>query len=196
MIVVDGDRHGTTLNAIRDPRVLKVRSPAGRGVQMNAGAGRASGELLLFLHVDTALPPGGVDTLLAAMAAGNRVGGAFNLGIESDRPALRLIERVGGLRSRITRLPYGDQAIFIRKPVFQQLGGFSEIPLMEDVDLMRRVRHRGWPILILDPKVRTSPRRWEREGIFYGTLRNWTLISLYLMGVSPHRLARHYRCAA
>lgn len=160
---------------------------------MNAGAQRASGDLLLFLHADTILPPGGIRTLLETMGPSGRVGGAFDLDIASNRPALRLIARMGSLRSRVTRIPYGDQGIFIRRAAFQALGGFSDIPLMEDVDLMRRIKRRGWPILILPLRVRTSPRRWEREGIVYGTLRNWTLILLYLTGVSPDRLARYYR---
>ncbi len=194
VIVVDGDDRAGTLAVIDDPRVVQVRSPAGRAKQMNAGADRAGGDLLLFLHADTFLPPDGLGLIRRALTGSGRIGGAFDLGIDSRRISLRLIEIVGGLRSRITRLPYGDQALFIRKNRFEQLGGFSEVPLMEDVDLMRRIKRRKWPIAILPQKVCTSPRRWEREGVLYGALRNWTLLTLYLMGVSPVRLARHYRC--
>ena len=193
MIVVDGEDQSGTLAAIADPRVVQVRSPAGRARQMNAGAAWAGGDLLLFLHADTFLPPGGLRLIQRALDTSDRVGGAFDLGIDSRRFSLKLIEIVGGIRSRITRLPYGDQALFIRKNRFEQLGGFSEVPLMEDVDLMRRIKRRKWPIAILPQKVCTSPRRWEREGVLYGTLRNWILLTLYLMGVSPVRLARHYR---
>ncbi len=193
VIVVDGDVRAGALSVIADPRVVQVHSPAGRGKQMNAGAARAGGDLLLFLHADTILPPGGLRLVQRALAASDRVGGAFDLGIDSRRFSLKLIEIVGGIRSRITRLPYGDQAIFIRKNRFEQLGGFSDVPLMEDVDLMRRIKRRKWPIAILPQKVRTSPRRWEREGVLYGALRNWTLLTLYLIGVSPVRLARYYR---
>jgi GT2 family glycosyltransferase len=97
------------------------------------------------------------------------------------------------LRSRLTRIPYGDQTIFIKKTVYQELGGFRDIPLMEDVDLMRRLKRAGGRIVILPQKAVTSPRRWQKEGIVYCTLRNWFLIVLYLFGVPPQRLARFYR---
>ncbi len=193
IVVVDGDGQGGTLARIDDPRVFKILSPSGRSLQMNAGAAIASGDILLFLHADTILPANGLAFIRQRMREPDWIGGAFDLGIDSNRLSLRLIEWVGALRSRMTRIPYGDQAIFIRKEAFRTLGGFSEIPLMEDVDLMRRIKRRKWPIVILPQKIRTSSRRWECEGVLYGTLRNWTLLALYMMGVSPARLARYYR---
>jgi hypothetical protein len=127
------------------------------------------------------------------MENGEVVAGAFDLGIRSGRPVFRLIETAASLRSRITRVPYGDQAIFIRKDYFHATEGFREIPLMEDVELMRRIRKAGDRISIIPERVRTSPRRWEKEGVLFCTLRNWTLITLYFLGVPPEKLARFYR---
>jgi rSAM/selenodomain-associated transferase 2 len=192
IIVADGDTEGSTLKAIRDPRVKKIPSEKGRGKQMNTGAHLASGDVLLFLHADTELPPAGLTRIGAVMGEHDCVGGSFDLGIGSDRPCFRLIERAANLRSRITRMPYGDQAIFLRRDYFLGLGGCRELPLMEDVDLMRRVRQSGGKIRIISDTVKTSARRWEGEGMLYCTLRNWTLMLLWRMGASPERLARFY----
>jgi hypothetical protein len=121
------------------------------------------------------------------------VGGAFDLGILSDRNIFRITECYVGLRTRITRVPFGDQGIFLRKEHFDRIGGYREIPIMEDVELMTRVRKAGGRICMIPAKVTTSPRRWEREGIVRGTLRNWMLQFLYFVGVPPERLARFYR---
>jgi rSAM/selenodomain-associated transferase 2 len=192
VIVVDGAEEADTLHAVRDGEVRGVRSARGRGAQMNRGAEAAQGDVLLFLHADTALPPGGLKAIIAAMEGGCFVGGAFDLGIDGRGVMFRLIERVASLRSRITRVPYGDQAIFIRRDFFRSLGGYKEMALMEDVDLMRRVKRGGGAIFILPERVRTSGRRWSREGPVRCTLRNWAIVILYLLGVSPERLARRY----
>ncbi len=192
VIIVDGNQSQNTLKAIFRGDVKKIASFKGRGAQMNAGAAVAKGKILLFLHADTLLPPPALDQILLTLKQPDIVGGAFDLGINSNRWGFRLIETVASLRSRITRIPYGDQAIFIKKTVFERLGGFGEIPLMEDVDLMQRVKKTGQKIAIIPLKVLTSPRRWEKEGLLFSTLRNWILISLYLLGVSPQRLAKFY----
>lgn len=193
IIVADGDPQGGTLNAIKDDRVTGVPSGKGRGRQMNKGAAAATGEILLFLHADTFLPSGAFEKITSVMRTGRYAGGAFDLGIDSGRTALRIVEQAASLRSRITRIPYGDQAIFIRRDIFQAMGGFMDFPIMEDVDLMQRVKKAGRPIIIISHKVRTSPRRWEKEGVVYCTVRNWTLVTLYMLGVSPEKLARFYR---
>lgn len=196
IIVVDGDRRRETLNEIRRisriPVIPEV-SEKGRGIQMNAGARQATGEILLFLHADTRLPLQGLHRIRFAMSDPEVMGGAFDLGIDSKRRIFRILERVASIRSRLTRIPYGDQAIFIRSSFFREIGGFQDIPIMEDVDLMRRIKRAGGSIVFLPEKVRTSPRRWEREGIMRGTLRNWSLLVLYLFGASPVNLARYYR---
>jgi uncharacterized protein len=192
IIVVDGDPRGSTLVRLIDPAPLRLTAPRGRALQMNAGAAVAGGEILLFLHADTILPLDGFERIRRAVAGG-ALAGAFELAISSRRPSLNLIARVTSLRTRLTRVPFGDQAIFIRADYFKDLGGYAPIPLMEDVELMRRIKHRGDTVHILPAKVHTSPRRWEREGVLRCTLRNWTLRLLYGAGVSPDHLVRFYR---
>ena len=194
IIIADGDLKGSTIQAISDSSVKKVISEKGRGIQLNTGADVATGEILIFLHADTALPAKAleqVDTLIRR--DGEYIGGAFDLRIDSDRLAYRLIEKAASWRSRLTRIPYGDQAIFISASYFRLMGGFRNIPIMEDVDLMRRIRNDGRKIVILKEQAVTSARRWETEGAFQCTLRNWILITLFSFGVSPEKLVRFYR---
>jgi rSAM/selenodomain-associated transferase 2 len=192
IIVVDGSAEGETIRAVQNQEVKKVVSKKGRSRQMNTGASLACGGILLFLHADTFLPKNALQAISSAMQGREFVGGAFDLGIDSPRRIFRLIETAASLRSRITRMPYGDQGIFIRKDYFHAIGGFKEIPLMEDVDLMRRIKKAGDKICILPLRVKTSPRRWEKEGVGRCTLRNWVLITLYCLGFSPEKLAKHY----
>jgi rSAM/selenodomain-associated transferase 2 len=196
VVVVDGSPFGETLRAIEKNDIRKILSQKGRPHQMNQGAINSCGEILLFLHADTELPKNALDTISSVMEKGEFVGGAFDLGIESGRPVFRLIELGASLRSRFTRMPYGDQAIFIRKEYFHATGGFREIPVMEDVELMRRIKKAGDKIYIIPEKVKTSPRRWEKEGIVYCTLRNWTLITLYFAGIPPGKLVKFYKWEA
>jgi|WetSurSiteA1Bulk_404760.scaffolds.fasta_scaffold01615_3 rSAM/selenodomain-associated transferase 2 len=192
IIVVDGDPEATTLSHITEKQIIKLQSPKGRGKQMNKGASVAGGDVFLFLHSDTELPadaPGLISSVMDETAYG---GGAFTLGIKSDRPVFRLIEQMVSFRSRITNIPYGDQAIFLKRNIFEKLGGYWEFPVMEDVDLMRRMKRSGYKICILPEKVQTSPRRWESEGVLFCTLRNWTIMTLYLLGLSPEKLTRYY----
>lgn len=195
MIVADGHPDCDTLDSLgtADADVIRLKTRRGRGRQMNAGAAAASGKLLLFLHSDTRLPPTAFQDILRVMRDGSVVGGAFDLGIDSERRAYRLIEAMVRIRTRLTRIPYGDQAIFLDRGFFQRIGGFGKMPLMEDVELMRRVRRLGRQIAIIPHPVHTSPRRWEKEGLVRCTLRNWALITLYLMGTDPEKLARFYR---
>lgn len=200
VMVVDGNPLGNTIASI-DPLFhsekinLKtiISKKSGRAVQMNAGAKITKGNLLLFLHADTTLPKQAVGKMLKQLEDPSLACGAFSLGIQHPSKAYRLIEAVANLRTRITRLPYGDQAQFFKKDYFDRLGGFADIPLMEDVEIMQRVKRRKDRCRILSEKVFTSARRWEKEGILYCTLRNWMLITLYSLGVSPHRLAKFYR---
>ena len=192
VIVVDGAGDGSTVSSIRSGHVVKIISPAGRGKQMNAGAAVASGEILLFLHSDMELPENALGLISSAMETGRYAGGAFDLCINSDRKIFRLIERVASIRSRLTRVPYGDQAIFLKRTLFEEMKGYQEIPLMEDIEIMSRIKKSGHEIHIIPQKVKTSARRWQNEGVIYCTLRNWTLISLFHMGVHPDKLVRFY----
>ncbi|HXW69333.1 MAG TPA: TIGR04283 family arsenosugar biosynthesis glycosyltransferase [Dissulfurispiraceae bacterium] len=193
VIVVDGSPEGDTLSAIENRQVLKVSSKKGRAHQMNKGAANACGDILIFLHADTELPKNALNTISSVMRTGGFVGGAFDLGIQSGRNIFRLIEIAASLRSRYTGIPYGDQAIFMRKEYFHSIGDFKEIPLMEDVELMRRVKKTGDKIYIISEKVRTSPRRWEKEGVIYCTFRNWILITLYSLGMPAEKLLKFYK---
>ena len=191
IIIVDGSPDGETVAAVRGG-AEGIVSRKGRAAQMNAGAGAARGDVLLFLHADTVLPEGGLGQIASVMEGGRFAGGAFDLGIADPRRVFRVIEGAASRRSRLTRAPYGDQAIFMGRDYFFRMGGYSDIPIMEDVDMMRRVKRSGGKICIIDAKVQTSPRRWIREGIAACTLRNWTIMLLYLLGVSPARLAKWY----
>jgi rSAM/selenodomain-associated transferase 2 len=193
IIVVDGDRNGSTIGSINMAGIVTATSPPGRAIQMNRGAALASGEILLFLHADTLLPAGGLSEISAATGDTPTAWGAFDLGIDSNRPIFRLIEAAIRLRTRITRIPYGDQALFLTRPLFESVGGFPEIPIMEDVELARKLHRLKAVMRILPEKVRTSPRRWETEGLAYCTLRNWLLITALYLGVSPDTLSKYYR---
>jgi len=196
VVVVDGHPEKTTLRAIADGSVRGISGPRGRGAQMHAGALSCSGGILLFLHADTRLPPDGLLRLRAVLQDPEIDGGAFDLGIDAPGAAYRLIEKGASIRSRLTRIPYGDQALFLRRNAYVQIGGFRPIPLMEDVDLMRRVKKAGKKIRFVRQPVWTSARRWQQEGILFCTLRNYALIILYSLGISPERLCRYYRRSA
>jgi rSAM/selenodomain-associated transferase 2 len=193
IIVADGDPMGGTIRAIERGDVITLTAPVGRGAQMNAGARRAGGRILLFLHADTRLPANAVERVISVCQDERVAGGAFDLSIASSHPMLKIIARMASLRSRLTRIPYGDQAIFIKKSIFMAANGFADIPIMEDIELMRRLRRNGYRIRILEDRVTTSARRWQKEGIWYASLRNIVISTLYYAGVSPARLKRFYR---
>jgi rSAM/selenodomain-associated transferase 2 len=193
MIVVDGSPDGESIKAITREGVTLLTAPAGRARQMNAGAAVAKGDFLLFLHADTRLPQGALRRISETLSDDRYVAGAFDLRYGSTRPSIRFIARVACLRSRLTRIPYGDQAQFFRRDYFEKLCGFADIPLMEDVEIMLRIKERGDRIFILPVPVVTSARRQEKEGVVRCTLRNWSIITLYFLGMSPERLVRFYK---
>jgi len=205
IIVVDGDPERHTLAAMSQDAPgqapVKLPSDKGRARQMNAGAAAAHGDALLFLHADTRLPPDAFARIEHALYSkpgeAEIHGGAFALRITPDHggppgPGLRGIAWAACLRARLTRAPFGDQGIFLRRSAFEALGGFADIPLMEDLEFMTRLRRRGLPITILSARVDTSARRWEAEGLLRCTGRNVLLRACYHLGVSPQRLARFY----
>jgi rSAM/selenodomain-associated transferase 2 len=192
VIIVDGDVRGDTIRTITNNSTLRITAGRGRGSQMNKGASMAGGDILVFLHADTVLPVDAFEAISSLLRADEYVGGAFDLGIQSGRLIYRVIERAVLIRTRLTRVPYGDQAIFIKRDYFEKVRGFPAIPLMEDVAFMRRLKKDGYNIGIIPMKAYTSPRRWEKEGVLFCTLRNWTLLSLYLLGADPQKLERFY----
>ena len=193
IIVVDGDAAGGTINTVIDKKVLKLKALRGRASQMNVGASEATGDFILFLHADTLLPRNSLALIRAAMTKKGVVAGAFDLGFDTKRKIFAITELYVALRTRLTRVPFGDQAIFINRDYFEFVGGYRDIPLMEDVELMKRIRKRGDSIAIIPQKVMTSPRRYEREGVLYCTIRNLALQILYTWGVPPERLMKWYR---
>lgn len=192
VIVANGDAGDAAVGAIREarPDVVWVESPPGRGRQMNAGAARAAGAWLLFLHADARPDAGWADEIERAGAAG-AVGGCFRLRIDARRWQARVIE--AGVRWRVRGLgiAYGDQGIFVRRDVFRRLGGYRPLPVMEDADLVRRIRARGRfrpsPV-----EISVSARRWERDGWWRRTAANLRILALHLAGRSPDRLAAMY----
>jgi rSAM/selenodomain-associated transferase 2 len=192
IIVVDGDPEGGTIRLIEDKRIVTMTSQPWRSRQMNAGAAAARGRTLVFLHADTYLPQNALTEIDAVLRDDRFDGGAFQLQFDSGRIVYRFMSRFVTLRSRWNRLPYGDQAIFVRRRYFERIGGYRDIPIMEDVEFVRRIRRFGGKLKILDSTVRTSCRRMEAEGIAKRVLQNWMVTVLYGLGVSPEKLARFY----
>jgi rSAM/selenodomain-associated transferase 2 len=192
VIVVDGGSSDATptVAAALDCRLL--HSSRGRAIQQNAGARVATGEVLLFLHADNFLEDCDAGRHIAHVtASGRRIHGACQQRIEASGIGYRLLERGNAARVRLLGLPYGDQAIFVRRDVFQQVGGFPNVPILEDLILMQLLRKQAWPAL-LPVKVVVSPRRWQSQGIARQTLRNWWLVARHWLGATPQSLAGHY----
>jgi rSAM/selenodomain-associated transferase 2 len=189
VIVVDGgSRDGTAeLAAPHADRV--ICAPRGRAAQMNAGAARARGEILLFLHADSLLPEAADALVIEGLARTRRGWGRFDVTIAGRHPLLRVVERLMNLRSRLTGIATGDQAIFVRREAF---AGFPEIALMEDVAFCKRMKRDG-PPACLRAKVLTSGRRWESHGVLRTIVLMWSLRLLYFLGAPPERLIRFYK---
>jgi uncharacterized protein len=198
VIVVDGGSQDDTISIAQGFGIKVISSPPGRARQMNAGAKAATGDILLFLHADTILPFGFekmVRSTLEPPVKGDSptpVAGAFTLKIDDPLPSLRSIEWLVAWRSQWRQMPYGDQAIFLSAATFWELGGFKEMPIMEDFELMRRLQRQG-RIEILPAPVVTSARRWLKRGVWQTTFINQAIVIAYLLGVSPARLADWYR---
>jgi rSAM/selenodomain-associated transferase 2 len=186
--VVDGGSSDQTVAAAKACGVRVIRATRGRASQMNAGAAASDGALLLFLHGDTMLPEGYGTSVRQAVSKDGVVAGAFTLKIDGPAVALRIVERAANWRGRVLQMPYGDQAIFMQRSVFDALGGFAQLPVMEDYELVRRLRVHG-RVQLVDASVCTSDRRWRNGGVWRTTLLNQTCIVAYRLGVSPERIA-------
>ena len=191
VIVVDGGSDDGTADIARQNGCCVYQSAAGRAVQQNLGASRATGDVLLFLHADCQLAPKCLEQIALALKNSKVSGGAFRQRIEADGVLYRLLERGNALRVRWLKVPYGDQGIFVRRDVFTQLDGFPEVRLMEDVLLMRKLRRRGRLILLPGP-IFVSARRWQQYGVIRQTARNWLLLIAHRLGVPSERLATYY----
>lgn len=190
IIVVDGGSSDNTLALAQTLADLVTTSPRGRSSQMNAGAAIAHAPTLLFLHADTVLPEGALGSVCGAIQQG-AVWGRFDVAISGSASGLGLIATMMNLRSRLSGIATGDQAIFVRRDVFEQMGGFSDLPLMEDIDFSRRMKRIGRPAC-LSEKVITSGRRWEKHGVLRTILLMWSLRLRYFLGADPADLAREY----
>ncbi|HEX9943339.1 MAG TPA: TIGR04283 family arsenosugar biosynthesis glycosyltransferase [Thermoanaerobaculia bacterium] len=191
VVVSDGGSRDGTAEVARRLGARVVSGPPGRGGQLNRGAAAAAAEVLLFLHADTTLPACGAEAVRAAVARG-APGGAFLVRFDADRPAQRLGAWLINQRTRLTRLPLGDQAQFATRATFERLGGFRDWPILEDLDFAVRLRRLGGMALIEEP-VTTCARRFVTQGAARTVATNWLIWMLFLLGVSPHRLARLYR---
>ncbi len=190
LVVVDGGSTDNTWALARALADTVLLSPRGRAAQMNAGAKDCRADVLLFLHADTQLPPD-ADQLIAQAIASGYAWGRFDVRIDGPHPMLRVVERLMNLRSRLTGIATGDQAMFVRREVFERLDGLADVPLMEDIELSTRLKKLGPPACIKVP-VTTSARRWQQHGVGRTIVLMWRLRLAYFLGTSPNALALRY----
>ena len=191
VVIVDGGSSDNSLMLAQQGADLVIVSQAGRALQMNNGAAIATGEIFLFLHCDTFLPDSALKIIINNYQ-GEDYWGRFDVRLSGNKFVFRIIERLMNVRSRLTSIATGDQAIFIERKLFNQLGGFPEIALMEDIAISELLRKRSSPVC-LKQKVITSSRRWESKGVVTTVLLMWKLRLLYFFGVSADELSRKYR---
>ncbi len=191
VVISDGGSTDRTLAVAAALGARTVSGSPGRGEQLNRGAALANADVLVFLHADTTLPASAPERIRAAVAAGAR-GGAFFLRFDVDRPKLRFGAWLINLRTRLTRLPLGDQAHFVTRSTFLSLGGFKDWPILEDLDFAWRLRKLG-RMTVIDDFVTTGARRFLEGGVVRTVATNWLIWSLFCLGVSPYRLARLYK---
>ena len=191
IVVVDGGSDDRTGEISRQLGAKVLTAERGRARQMNYGARHATGEVLLFLHADTRLPVSALRDITSALGDARCGGGRFDVELEGGHWMLKIVGALINYRSRATKVGTGDQAIFVRREVFTRMGGYPDIPLMEDIALCRALKRLG-RVACLRSRVVTSARRWESDGIWRTIFRMWTLKFLYLAGVSPARLKQFY----
>jgi rSAM/selenodomain-associated transferase 2 len=191
IIIVDGGSADRTRELAGPFPVKVISSERGRGRQMNRGADEADGEVLLFLHADTRLPTSALNDIKSALSEPRYLGGRFDVELAGDHWLLPLVGRMISYRSRLSKVATGDQAIFVRRQVFARMGGFPDMPLLEDITFCRTLKRLG-DVACLRSRVVTSARRWEVDGVWWTIFRMWTIKLLYLAGVSPARLKQFY----
>ena len=191
VIVADGGSGDRTPQLARDQKCRLIAAPLGRANQQNAGAAAALGDVLLFLHADNWLAETALAQIEQALRRPAVVGGSFRQTIHATGLRFRLLERGNALRARWLSMPYGDQGLFVRRDTFTAVGGFAQVPLMEDVLLMRQLRRQG-RLAFLPGPLYVDARRWQQVGLLRQTVRNWMLLGAFRLGVSPARLARFY----
>lgn len=192
IIVVDGSEERDTNEVIEDNAVVKLTSSRGRGIQMNTGADHASGDIFLFHHADSRLPEEAFRLIRDTLKDERIRGGAFTLRFDKAPVHMRMAYPLHDLRGRITRIPFGDQSIFLRREAFERLGGYRNYRILEDIDLMQRMRRKGIKIRILKEKAVSSSRRYLERGPIRNLIINLFIIFLFKLGVDPNRLERFY----
>jgi rSAM/selenodomain-associated transferase 2 len=190
IIVADGGSRDDTL-ARAGGADLVLSGPRGRAAQMNHGAAHARGDVLVFLHADCTLEAGALATARRSLARPGVAAGCFRMTVTAPGLTFRLIDAAATLRVRLTGIAYGDQGLFVRRDMFDRVGGFPAMGFMEDVTMSRALRPMG-RVVVASARVFVSDRRWRKVGVVRQTLRNWTLTALAVAGVHPERLARHY----
>lgn len=191
VVVVDGGSRDETVSVAKEAGAKVLRTAPGRAGQMNLGADRAQGDILLFLHADTRLPHSFYRLVCETMVRKEVAAGAFRLALDSKKKKLHCVAWGANIRSRILGLPYGDQGIFIRTSLFHELGGYPDLPVMEDFAFIRKAKKKG-QIHMLDASVITSARRWQDLGVVRTTVINQLMIAGFLLGLSPQFLAKLY----
>ena len=191
IIVVDGGSSDTSVAIARPLCDTLIDASRGRALQMNAGARASHGDALVFVHADTIVPSTFAADIASALSDPAVVGGRFDVVLDSTALPYRIIGAMISIRSRISRTGTGDQAIFVRRDVFDRLGGFPDLELCEDLDFSRRLKRAG-RIACLRTRVTTSARRWNRDGVVRTVVRMWLIRAMYLLGVPPARLKRMY----
>jgi rSAM/selenodomain-associated transferase 2 len=192
VIVVDGLSEDNTKEIVKKfPRIILITSRRGRATQMNTGAGIAKGEYILFLHADVLVNKSCISMLKNQISENEIQWGWFSIELDSPRFIYRVLEAGANLRNRITGSPLGDHGIFVRRDVFYKIGGFPEIPIMEDLEFVRKIKTISKGVEIKSP-VRTSVRRFENSGIIRTFLRMWILRILYYLGIPPKKLVGYY----
>jgi len=193
LIIVDGGSKDRTVDIAKEFTSNVYQTVRGRAHQMNYGAREAAGDLLLFFHSDCVLPRNAYKLIRETLSDGSVSAGAFDLSIDHDSFCYRIIEKGANIRSRVTSIPYGDQGLFLSKDLFVQIGGYPDIPIMEDIAIAKELRQAG-RIRFLKEKVKTSPRRWIAEGPVFTTMRDWMIALLYgTFNVPPDKLSNFYR---
>ncbi len=192
ILIVDGGSSDHTVRVAKEKGLRVVLTSPGRAAQLNHGAHCSHGSILLFLHADTQLPENFIIPVLQTLARPNVIAGAFSLAIRDSSPSLAFVAYCANIRSRYLQLPYGDQAIFIRREQFETLGRFPLLPIMEDYLFIKKAKRRG-RVLILPQKVTTSSRRWQRLGVVRTTIINQLIVLGHALNIPPERLVSLYR---